>query len=196
MPFYLMPGNHDSRANLRAAFPSHGYLGDRGFMQYEVEAGPLRLLCLDTLDEGHAGGRLCPERLAWLAARLAAWPERPVAIFMHHPPFPVGIPFMDRIALDETDALALAALIRDHGRIAGIYCGHLHRTVTLHWQGVTAMVAPGVAHQIYPDPRSGGHEAFIMEPPGMLLHRWVEGAGLVTQAQALGDYGPVHLYSN
>jgi 3',5'-cyclic AMP phosphodiesterase CpdA len=36
MPFYLMPGNHDDRENLRAAFPAHGYLGSMGFIQYVI----------------------------------------------------------------------------------------------------------------------------------------------------------------
>ena len=49
MPVYLIPGNHDARDPLRAAFPDHAYLPKDGFLQYTIEDHPLRLIALDTL---------------------------------------------------------------------------------------------------------------------------------------------------
>ena len=49
MPVYLLPGNHDDRDALRSVFPDHDYLPAGGFLHYTVEAGPLRLIMLDTL---------------------------------------------------------------------------------------------------------------------------------------------------
>src|SRR5260221_7375499 len=44
-PIYLIPGNHDDRAALCAAFPDHAYLPrDGGFIQYVVDAHPVRLI--------------------------------------------------------------------------------------------------------------------------------------------------------
>ncbi|MGH8814617.1 MAG: metallophosphoesterase, partial [Advenella sp.] len=49
MPLYLLPGNHDDRTNLRAAFPEHRYMAQGEFIQYVVDIGPLRLIALDTM---------------------------------------------------------------------------------------------------------------------------------------------------
>ena len=96
MPVYLIPGNHDDRDALAAAFADHAYMPrGGGFIQYVVEGYPVRLIALDTLVAGEVGGLLCAERLGWLAARLAEAPDRPTVIFMHHPPFDTGIARMD-----------------------------------------------------------------------------------------------------
>src|SRR5882724_4073230 len=47
-PFYIVPGNHDDRENLRAAFKDCDYLPAQSFLQYTVDLGPLRLIALDT----------------------------------------------------------------------------------------------------------------------------------------------------
>jgi len=68
---FMIPGNHDARDAMRAAFPEHRYLPADGFLQYTVEGLPVRLIALDTLVEGKGHGELCDERLDWLEARLA-----------------------------------------------------------------------------------------------------------------------------
>ena len=72
IPYFLLPGNHDDRTQLRAAFPDHAYLqGDSPFIQYAIETYPLRMLALDTVVPMKSHGELCQDRLDWLAARLA-----------------------------------------------------------------------------------------------------------------------------
>ena len=46
MPFYVIPGNHDDRAALRAAFADHPYLPASGTLEWQPDCGPLRLLVL------------------------------------------------------------------------------------------------------------------------------------------------------
>ena len=64
-PILAVPGNHDKREAMRAAFAAEGYLPARGFLQYETERGGLRFIGLDTVVPGQGGGELCAERLAW-----------------------------------------------------------------------------------------------------------------------------------
>ena len=58
VPVHPIPGNHDDRDALRAAFLDHpGVAGADGFVQYAITCGPLRVLMLDTLVPGTPGGR-------------------------------------------------------------------------------------------------------------------------------------------
>src|SRR3989344_3810050 len=58
MPVYLLPGNHDSREQMRASFPQHHYLGSEGFIQYSVPVGGMQLIALDTVVPGASEGSL------------------------------------------------------------------------------------------------------------------------------------------
>src|SRR4029077_6821274 len=77
-PVYLVPGNHDDRNNLRQVFADSDYLPDAGdFLHYAVVDYPVRLIGLDTVVPGKAGGELCERRLAWLQDALEAATDRP-----------------------------------------------------------------------------------------------------------------------
>ncbi|MFM8767565.1 MAG: phosphodiesterase, partial [Rubrivivax sp.] len=107
LPVYLMPGNHDDRDSLRAAFPDHGYLRQwQPFVQYVIDDHPVRLVALDTLIPRSGAGQLCEQRLRWLDGTLLRRPGVPTLVALHHPPFASGIGHMDRMALGETQALA------------------------------------------------------------------------------------------
>src|ERR1051325_2747885 len=96
----MILGNHDRRENFRRVFSDYrGVTSDPEFVQFVVDDYPVRLIGLDTLVPGRSGGELCEKRLAFLETALAADSEKPVVIFMHHPPFTHGIRHMDEINL-------------------------------------------------------------------------------------------------
>jgi 3',5'-cyclic AMP phosphodiesterase CpdA len=186
MPVYLIPGNHDGRNEMRAAFPEHRYLPN-GFLQYTLEDGPVRLIAVDTLVPGKGHGELCQARLDWLEARLAE-SDRPSVIFMHHPPFECGIPHMDKERL-RAGADRMAQIVARHPTVERVLCGHVHRPITARWAGTIASVAPSPAHQITLDLDPGSTLSFTMEPPAVALHQWRPGTGLVSHLSVIGDYG-------
>ena len=189
MPIYLIPGNHDQRDPLRAAFPDHAYLPRDGFLQYAIEGHAVRLLALDTLVPGKPSGALCAERLGWLEARLGERAE-PTILFMHHPPFECGIDAFDRARLN-VGAERFADIVKRHPHVERVVCGHVHRPIQMRWAGTMASIAPSTAHQATLDLRSGAKLSMIMEPPGLALHQWRPGSGLVTHVSYIGDYeGP------
>jgi 3',5'-cyclic AMP phosphodiesterase CpdA len=194
IPTYLMVGNHDGREGLREVFADHNYLPDNGFVQYVVDLDPVRLIALDTLVDGQAGGRLCEDRLGWLEARLAEAPETPTVIAMHHPPFVTGINKMDSMGLKGSDELS--ALIRRHDQVERIICGHIHRPIVRRFANTVVSVCPGSAHQIDLDLRDGQALATVMEPPAVHLHAWIDGEGLVSHISYVGDHGtPFEIYN-
>src|SRR5205085_544472 len=101
---------------------------------------------LDTLVAGKHHGELCVERLEWLDRTLAAAPDRPTVVIMHHPPFMTGIDYMDKYGLENPGALA--EIIARHSQIERILCGHLHRSIDCRFAGTVAGTAPSTAHQI------------------------------------------------
>jgi 3',5'-cyclic-AMP phosphodiesterase len=189
-PVYLVPGNHDERETMRRAFGGDGYLPADGFLNYTVEDHPLRLVALDTVIPGEAGGRLCDERLRWLDHTLAAALKRPTMIIMHHPPFSTGIAHMDRIGL--SGAADFAALLVRHPQVERVLCGHLHRSIQAPIGAhAIASTAPSTAHQVALDLRTEGPSRFMMEPPGYQLHLWRPGMGVVSHTAVIGNFaGP------
>ncbi len=190
IPFFLMPGNHDDRAALRAGFPDHAYLGTGGGpICYTIEPFPLRVIALDSLLPGQGGGALGPGQLEWLAGRLAEQPGRPTAVALHHPPFTTGIGHMDKIGL--ADSTALADIIGRHPNVERVLCGHVHRPIQARWAGSIASIAPSTAHQVALDLRADAPAAFMMEPGGYQLHHYAPAAGLITHTAIVGNWpGP------
>ncbi len=189
MPVYVIPGNHDARDALRAAFADKAYFPVTGFLQYAVEEGPVRLIALDTLVEGKSHGELCAERLAWLEARLAK-SDKPAVLFMHHPPFDTGISPFDRHKLN-VGGERLAEIVKRHPQVERVTCGHVHRPIQVRWAGTIASTAPSTAHQATLDMAPDAPLSMMMEPPAMALHQWLPGTGLVTHVSYIGEFeGP------
>ncbi len=191
MPIYSIVGNHDTREGLLHAFPDTPVAAD-GFIQYAVEQDGLRILFLDSLEEGRHGGAFCEKRAAWLSAELNAHPETPTLIFMHHPPIVSGIGWMDPGA-GEPWMLRFAEAIRGHDQVLAIHCGHLHRQINATVEGkllsVTPSVAPLVAMDLRPiDPETPDNRDLITtESPTYALHRWDNGE-LVTHYERVWDW--------
>jgi 3',5'-cyclic AMP phosphodiesterase CpdA len=132
MDYRLLVGNHDDRATLLEVFPETPSVN--GFIQSTDEFADVQLLFLDTLaSDGKHHGELCPVRIRWAAEQIAAADERPLLVFLHHPPFEIGVPALDRLRLLEADGLAAA--LRARSGPTQLFCGHLHRNVSGLWAG-------------------------------------------------------------
>jgi len=145
-PTYLMVGNKDDRANLRASFPTADYLdANREFIAYSIEDYPVRMVALDTLNPGSNKGDFCQDRIADLIAMLDQDVTRPVVVFAHHPPFivPVG-PDPLHFETDEVMQQFRAALGHS-SHLLNIYCGHVHRGTAGFVEEVPVLVMPCIA---------------------------------------------------
>ncbi len=189
-PVFLVPGNHDDRDVMRATLAGHPELGTTGYVQYAI-GGPVRVVVVDTARPGEPGGRIDARQLAGLDVTLAAEPDTPTIVAMHHPPFLTGITHMDAMGLDPADAGALGEVIGRHPQVERVQSGHLHRSITRRWHGTIAATVPGVAHAVHLD-LGGGPAAWNREPPACTLHWWTPETGLVTHVQAIGAYAPTH----
>jgi Icc protein len=162
MPVHVLPGNHDDVAALEAAF---------GRADYAVQAGPLRLVGVDSTIPGEDSGRVPVDRLQ---RHLEADRESPTIIAMHHAPLTTGVPAMDALGVPDADVRALAQLLAGHPQVKRIVCGHLHRTMVGRVGGVPVLTCPGANLQLELDFDS--HEIDVTDdPPGYALHVLLDG---------------------
>jgi 3',5'-cyclic-AMP phosphodiesterase len=179
MPLHILPGNHDDRDALRAAF---GPAGDTPFVQYTARSGALRLVVCDTTDPGHDGGRLCDQRLAFIEAALAADRDTPTVLAMHHPPFLTGIRVMDEIGLADAGRSALADLLDQAPNVLRVVAGHVHRAMIGRIGRRGAFTCPSTDLAIQLDLSGTTDIAVVDEPPAFALHVGA-GGGLTTHVQ-------------
>jgi 3',5'-cyclic AMP phosphodiesterase CpdA len=166
---HVLAGNHDKRAELRAAFGIPGAGDDP--IRYAVRCGPLRLVACDTIVPGHHHGEL---DLAWLGAQLAADADTPTIVAMHHPPMLLGIPVMDELALRAPDRAGLAELLRGAPQVRRVVCGHVHRTSVGSVGGcpVLTLASTEIQHRLDFAAREFD---LVAEPADVAVHVLVDG---------------------
>lgn len=181
MPFYVTPGNRDSRAAIRDVFSINDYgPPDKDFIHYAVDVGAIRLVCVDTVhEEGARLGNLCDSRIALLDATLGDAPNAPTALFMHHPPFDVltsnqPFQFIDREAIEK-----LGDVIRRHRQIKRVFCGHAHRCYVTDIGNTRASTLPSMATDL----RLGDYPEAMISTPVYQVHRFQPETGFVSETR-------------
>lgn len=179
-PVYVIPGNKDDRANLRAAFSPRGYLKPGSdFVDYSVEGYPVRLIAVDTLNTGSNKGDFCPERAKRLIDLIDAETTKPVAVFAHHPPFdvPVG---PDPINFETPEMMArLREALQHSGRVAAVFSGHVHRGTAGRVGSIPATVMPSIATPL----RKGEYPPPMKTRPVYHIHRFDPVWGFITESR-------------
>jgi len=128
-PVAVIPGNHDDVALLAAYAPAER--ADVSWRQ-EWRLPGLRLLTLNSARPGRVEGALDLDALSDL---LDANPGRPTWIALHHPPVPVGAPWMAVLGLD--DAEGFWTVLARHPQVQAVLCGHVHQPYDV-WHTVGA----------------------------------------------------------
>lgn len=144
--YHLLVGNHDDRENLLSVFPETPK-DQNGFIQSVVDLAMGRLIFIDSVEQGENLGGFCQQRAAWLTDQLKASTDRPVYLFMHHPPFDLGIPNMDGMRLLRGDDL-FADTIAPFSNIRHMFFGHVHRPIAGSWREIPFSIFRGTAHQV------------------------------------------------
>lgn len=174
MPVYPLPGNHDDVGAMLAAFP------ELPGPNYAVKVDGVRLLCCDSTIPGQAGGDLSdPE---WLEATLAEEPDTPAVVAMHHPPYAIGVPWLDRIG--HASPGRLASVVERHPQVVRIVTGHVHSPSLHTFAGTVATTCPSTYRQLFINP--GGASALRAGNPGYALHL-IDETGAVTHFRPVGE---------
>lgn len=146
-PCHMALGNHDYRPVFRRIMLEESVASSVPYY-YSLDRKGHRVVVLDTLDEGEVSGKLDGGQLDWLEQELSS--DLTSVICMHHPPVPVGVPWMDELILQET-----GRFLRICGAAASlrlILCGHVHHAFRMELDHATVLTAPSVGLQFRKDP--------------------------------------------
>lgn len=186
-PVYVLAGNKDDRANLRAAFSERGYLApDSEFIDYAIDDFPVRLVVLDTLKPGSNKGAFGPLRVKRLHDLVNAESTKPIAVFTHHPPFEVLVG-PDRLHFETPETMSrLREALQQSGRVVAVFSGHVHRATAGHVGNIPATVVTCIATPL----RRGDYPAHMKTRPVYCIHRFDPACGFVTETRIVGDEPP------
>jgi len=165
----LVPGNHDDPAKLRQAFPecvenAHGPL------TFDLAGNAWHVIGLDSHLPGEVKGRVDGEQLAWLASRLAERRDTPTLLFMHHPPLPIRVEWLDEIGMD-TPA-GLVDLIEISPQVKIVCAGHVHQAFSGRIGTAAMFTTPSTCVQFAAradktfDTRAAGYRTFTLHDDG------------------------------
>lgn len=169
LPVSLLLGNHDDRANFLRAFPpptgAATAVPNKHVLAFD--RGPLRFILLDSLLAPNVTpGQLGTAQRTWLRDTLAAAPERPTAVFVHH-------------TLDGTDGALvdsdrLFEVLRPFTQVKAVLFGHSHRYHVDSRDGVQLINLPAI-----------GYNFADTEPVGWVESSWTP-TGVDLTLRAIG----------
>ena len=143
-PVYFAMGNHDLRRPFR-----HVVLGEEAPGSephcYTFDAAGYCFVVLDSLVEGQVAGALDAAQLAWLDATLTEGSQQPTVVFMHHPPVPTGVDWLDAYTFGGGDDLL--DILAQHRQVQRVFFGHVHMPIQITERGVQLTSAPSSAYQ-------------------------------------------------
>ena len=142
-PTYALPGNHDDADLLYAELRGPTVSSPR-----VVALGDWVCILLDSTVAGESGGRLDETELALLEETLERHPAAHALVALHHPPLPLGSPWLDGIGL--TQAAALHAVFERYPHVRGVLFGHAHQEFDSRHQGVRYLGTPATCIQFVP----------------------------------------------
>jgi 3',5'-cyclic AMP phosphodiesterase CpdA len=102
IPYRAVPGNHDDREAMRAAFADQEWMPSSGPIDWVADLGNFVLVGLDSNVTRAQHGHLTKESLDFLKRQMSRLSPKPFLVGIHHPPFPTGILAMDEQNLHDS----------------------------------------------------------------------------------------------
>lgn len=141
IPVLMFSGNHDDPVEMEKIFENHAncHLAPK----VPVLVKDWRLIYIDTVVPGEKYGYVSEKSIVNLNEQLQEAGSHNVVVFMHHNPFPTGVPKIDRCNLQNYDVVQ--ACLTSNVKL--VCYGHIHHDVC-HWNnGVMYSACPSAAFQ-------------------------------------------------
>lgn len=166
-PVHLGLGNHDDREDFFRTFknPTAADTAIENKHIVEAEAGPVRLIVLDSLLHVNGGtGELGPSQRSWLETFLRRCDNKPTILFLHH-----------ALRYDLLDTRSLLEIIRPMGKVKAVVYGHSHRYEFSTDAGIHLINLPATGFNFAADQPVGWVEAKLTRKGGEFILHTVSG---------------------
>lgn len=168
LPVACIPGNHDVRPLMQSA------LSDEPFSYCpDLRIGNWLLASVDSCVDGKAGGHVSEADLERLRAAIAGSDAEHIAVFLHHPPVPMGSRWLDSVGLENAGAMMDQLQGDDRVRLAVF--GHVHQAYDASHGGVRLIGTPSTCTQFKPrstlfatDDRPPAYRRLTLLPDGRI----------------------------
>ncbi len=177
-PVLCLPGNHDVPDAMRRELGGPPFV-----LGGAVDFGGWRVVLLDSMIPGSAGGRLSDGALAGLDAALAGAPDRHALVCLHHHPVAMASRWLDRVGLANPDDFF--RVVDAHRNVRAVLWGHVHQCFDGLHRHVRLLATPSTCRQFLPhaddfavDPRPPAYRMLELRPDGTLRTEvvWVDEA--------------------
>jgi 3',5'-cyclic-AMP phosphodiesterase len=170
IPLHLIPGNHDDRSHLRAAFAETHAAGHPGVdRRVAMVRSPLvNWFLLDSLDKTNVtSGEMGEAQLDWLAKTLDANPDKPAIVAAHHNLEATTDTERKPTGLRDTEAFLKVIVPRK--QVKAYMFGHTHVwKITQHDSGIQIINLPAVAY-VFKQGVPSGWVLATLQPDGVKL---------------------------
>ena len=165
VPLHTVAGNHDDLKTLKKSSLVEESKRESGYGSFDH--GKHHFVLLNTTRTGKPHGIIDDEQLLWLSEDLWANRNKPVLIFMHHHPIESGVPWLDKMKLENADAFW--KIVPPYSKnILGVFFGHLHIQLSTVFRGILVAGTPAVCFQ-YSANNDASKSEISPEQPGFNL---------------------------
>lgn len=165
VPLAWLPGNHDDPMSMDQV------------KNLPIEAhhkiGGWNIILLNSRIPMEEGGDLDDAELARLERELAANPDMPTVVFLHHQPVPVGSEWVDQYVVKSADRFF--EIIDRYINVKAISWGHVHQEFVSKHNDIPLLATPSTCIQFVPnkkefkvDTAMPGYRLFELFPDGTL----------------------------
>lgn len=172
----VIPGNHDDPGLLREVFGEH-FVDGNDSLNFALDCAGWRVLGLDSHVPGEERGRIGTAQLDWLRTNLEAHAAAPTVLFIHHPPLPIGVSWLDELGLD--DNVRFIDLVARSPHVRAVSAGHVHQESEGRIGAAAVYTTPSTCVQFGArdgekfDRRAAGYRTFTLAADGVhtAVHR-------------------------
>ena len=178
VPKYCVPGNHDAPVFMENVFP---HVANKNIVV--LDKGPWLLVGLDSSIQGEVEGELTVDALNQLQQLINNNPHKHLLLAVHHPPVKVGSAWMDRIGMQNGDALL--NILNSHNATKVIICGHIHQELEVSNNDICVYGTPSSCFQFAPLTQEA---AIDDKPPGYRQLTLFDNGRVETQVFSVHDW--------
>ncbi|MCS5592230.1 MAG: metallophosphoesterase [Gammaproteobacteria bacterium] len=152
---HVMPGNHDNKANLSAAFNTE--------LQNTFQLDDWQIITLDSVQINKVSGFLDKAQLSFLDDAISSSNSKYIIVCLHHPLVSMNSDWDDKLSLGNPDDLF--TIVERYSKIKAILWGHAHQSECFNHKGISLFSCPSTALQ-FNGPESIGYNHYTLHSNG------------------------------